>query len=170
MFYAKVRRRSFHAAWVIRVTLPACPSLPVCSQLRTCLCAAITDAMCKAKAAGVSIAVSGSEQNLCWCGSRQQCRASRSVLRCICPQLASFCPAGKSPTQLECGCVKSRLKNIPLFRSKNHHYIHPHPVPLRGALGRSSRTRDGDAMDSAASGLTRDGRAGEVARESLAAG
>ena len=33
-------------SWVNRVTLAVCRSLPVCTQLRRCRCAAITDTMC----------------------------------------------------------------------------------------------------------------------------
>ena len=43
-FYAQFEFGSFHTAWVNRVTLAMCRSLPV--QLRTCRCTAITDAMC----------------------------------------------------------------------------------------------------------------------------
>jgi hypothetical protein len=55
-------------------------------------------------------------------------------------------PTGKSPE----GASSPSGKNILIFRNRKPAYIHPHPVPARGAFRERHGRRGGDAVDAAA--------------------
>jgi hypothetical protein len=70
-----------------------------------------------------------------------------------------ICPTGKSLLDRVYDVSSPFCKNILIFRSQNHPYICRRSVPLEGRIAIVT-SAGRNAVDAAASGTTRDGRAG----------